>query len=93
MYSSSDETTLITAYIEKLEKQSIPRALALQKRIADGECLNEIDIMYFEEQLSDATGMMPFLKHHPEYQKLIAELANLYSKISEQALNNEKCTK
>ncbi len=90
MYSSSDETGIITAYLEKLEEQSIPRALALKKRIDDGECLNEIDIMYFEEQLSEASSVMPLLVHHPEYQKLTTELANLYHEITEQALKNEK---
>jgi hypothetical protein len=93
MYSSSDETGIITAYIEKLEEQSIPRALALKKRIESGELLNEIDIMYFEDQLANASSMMPMLKHHPEYQKLIAELASLYHEISEHALNNEVSSK
>lgn len=90
MYSSSEETGLITAYLEKLQEQSIPRALAVKKRVDEGECLNEIDIMYFEEQLSDASSMMPMLKHHPEYQKLIAELADLYHQIAEKALSNQK---
>jgi hypothetical protein len=93
VYSSSDEIGIITAYVEKLEEQSIPRALALQKRIAEGECLNEIDIMYFEEQLSEASSMMPLLRHHPEYQKLATELATLYNEISEQGLNNQKNNK
>ena len=91
MYSSSDEIGIITAYVEKLEEQSIPRAIAVKKRIEAGECLNDIDIMYFEEQLSDASSMMPLLKHHPEYQKLATELAELYNEISELALNNERC--
>ena len=90
MYSSSEETALITAYVEKLQEQSIPRALAVKKRIDGGECLNQIEIMYFEEQLADAGSMMPLLKHHPEYQKLITELANLYHEITEKALANQK---
>lgn len=90
MYSSSEETALITAYVEKLQEQSIPRALAVKKRIDNGECLNEIDIMYFEEQLADASSMMTMLKHHPEYQKLITELANLYHEITEKALWNQQ---
>lgn len=90
MYSSSEETGIITAYVEKLIEQSIPRALAVKKRIDDGERLNDIDIMYFEDQLANASNMMPMLKHHPEYQKLITELASLFNEISEIALKNEQ---
>jgi hypothetical protein len=89
MYSSDDEIGIITAFVEQLEEQSIPRALAVKKRVEDGDTLNEIEIMHFEQMLSEASMMMPLLKHHPEYQKLIAELANLYNEISERALNNQ----
>jgi hypothetical protein len=49
--------------------------------------------MHFEQMLSEASTMMPLLKHHPEYQKLIAELANLYNEISERALSNQRNVK
>lgn len=89
MYSSSDEIGIITAFAEELEKHSIPRALAVKKRVEGGDTLNEIDIMHFEQMLANASSMMPMLKHHPEYQKLITELASLYHEISEHALQNE----
>lgn len=89
MYSSSDEIGVITAFVEQLEGESIPRALALKKRIDAGESINEIELMHFEEQLTNAISIMPLLKHHPEYQQLISELASLYHEISEHALKNE----
>ncbi|NJA06339.1 MULTISPECIES: hypothetical protein [Methylomonas] len=89
MYSSSDEIGIITAYVEQLEKESIPYALTIKKRVSAGDTLNEIEIMHFEQLLSEARMMMPMLKHHSEYQKLIAELASLYHEISEEALRNE----
>lgn len=89
MHSSLEELGIITAFIENLEKHTIPRALAIRKRVFEGESLNEIDTLYFEEQLSEASSIMHLLEHHPEYQKLAVEMASLYHEISEQALKNE----
>ncbi|WP_031436685.1 hypothetical protein [Methylobacter tundripaludum] len=89
MNSSSDEIGVITVFVEQLQEQSIPQALAMKKRIEDGESLNEIEEMHLEEQLNDAISMIPLLKHHPEYQKLTTELASLYNEISGLALKNE----
>lgn len=89
MHSSAEELGILTAFIENLERHSMPRALAVKKRIFEGELLNEIDSMYFEQQLSEAGSIMYLLEHHPEYQNLVMKLATLYNEIAEQALKNQ----
>lgn len=90
MQSLTEEIGILTAFIENLEQHSIPRALAVKKRVFEGELLNEIDSMYFEQQLSEASSIMYMLEHHPEYQKLVLEMATLYNEIADQALKNQK---
>ena len=90
MYSPSEELGIISAFVTNLEEQTIPRALAVRKRIFEGELLNEIDCMYFEQQLSEASSIMPMLENHPEYQILVGEVASLYNEIAEQALKNQQ---
>lgn len=87
--STSEELGILTAFIENLEQHSIPRALGVKKRIFEGELLSEIDSMYFEQQLSEASSIMYLLDHHPEYQNFVMELATLYNQIAEQALKNQ----
>ncbi len=89
MQSTQEELGIITAFLENLEQHSIPRALAVRKRVFEGELLNEIDTMYFERELSEASSIMHLLEHHPEYKNLVVELANLYNEIAEQALKNQ----
>lgn len=90
MQSPSEEFGIIGAFIENLEHQVIPRALAIKKRVIEGESLNEIDSMYLEEQISEAGEIMHLLARHPEYLNLVGELANLYNEIAETALKQVK---
>jgi hypothetical protein len=83
------EEGVITAYIEKLETQTIPLALSIQKIVNEGNVLNDIEISHLDAMLSEANFMMRYLEHHDQYKKLTAELIDLYHEITEQALNNQ----
>jgi hypothetical protein len=89
MQSLEEELGILTAFIENLDQHAIPRALAVKKRVFDGELLNEIESMYFEQQLSEASSIMHLLDHHPEYQNMVMKMATLYNEVAEQALKNQ----
>jgi hypothetical protein len=76
--------------LERLETQRLPRALELKKRVDRGERLSENDIHFMETVFSDARMVGPALGRHPEYEKLVGRVVQLYKEIMEKALENEK---
>ncbi|UIP30596.1 hypothetical protein [Photobacterium sp. TLY01] len=89
MDSKEKEAGILQALAERLESQRLPRALAMKKRVDDGDTLNELDIQFLKEVLDDAQRLMPIVERHPEWQNLAASLINLYQEITTKALENE----
>ncbi|KKC98744.1 hypothetical protein [Photobacterium halotolerans] len=89
MDSKEKEAGILQALAERLESQRLPRALAMKKRVDDGDTLNELDIQFLKEVLDDAQRLMPIVERHPEWQNLAASLINLYQEITSKALENE----
>lgn len=90
MDSNEKEAGILQVLAERLESQRLPRALAMKKRVDDGETLNELDIQFLKEVLNDAQRVMPFVENHPEWQSLAAGMVNLYQEITKKALENER---
>lgn len=89
MNSSEIELGVATALLERLEKQRIPQALAIKEKVDRGELLEDFDIEFLKDILTDAQNNMPQVQKHPEYQQLAAQLAHLYHEITEKALANQ----
>jgi len=89
MDNNEKEAGILQALAERLESQRLPRALAMKKRVDDGDTLNELDIQFLKEVLDDAQRLMPIVERHPEWQNLAASLINLYQEITTKALENE----
>lgn len=90
MNTSDDDLGVISVLLERLEKQRLPRILAIKEKVDQGECLEDFDIEYLKEIFSDAQDIMPGVQRHPEYQELIGKLTHLYNEITEKALQNQK---
>lgn len=90
MKTSDDDLGVITVLLERLEKQRLPRALAIKEKVDNGECLEEFDIEFLEEVFADSQNIMPNVHRHPEYQELVGKLVHLYHEITEKALQNQK---
>jgi len=76
--------------LERLNKQRLPRALELKKRVDAGGKLEEGDIDFLHRVFEDANHVQGVIAKHPEYEKLVAQLISLYSEITKKALENEQ---
>lgn len=90
MDSTSADQGMLTVLVERLEKQRLPRALALKEKVDRGETLSDYDISFLEEVFTDSTNIKPLVERHPEYQTLAGKITSLYREITEKALANQQ---
>ena len=89
--TESKDAALIQVLVERLEKHRLPVALELKEKVDQGEVLNDLEIEFLENVLSDAGKVTSqLLDRHPEWQELAARMVSLYNEITTKALENEK---
>ncbi|MFV1973398.1 MAG: hypothetical protein ACC648_06725 [Thiohalobacterales bacterium] len=81
---------IISVLLERLEKQRLPRILALKDKVDGGQPLGEFDIEFLEEVIKDTGKIEVLIERHPEYKELAAKIMGLYREITSKALENEK---
>lgn len=81
---------LIEVLLERLEKQRLPRLLAIKEKVDEGISPDDIDLDFLEQSIADATRIIPLIDRNPEYQTLAGEVMTLYKDIAEKALQIEK---
>ena len=89
MNSSEQEIGIIGVFIKHLEVDAIPRALAIKKIIDNGGSLNQLDLLFFEEEISYAHSIMHLIEKHQAYQNIVTKIIHLYHEVTEQSLKNE----
>ena len=90
MSEASKDAGVIQVLAERLEKQRLPRALAIKEKVEAGEVLGDEDIAFLEEVFTDAKEIGPLLDKHPEWQDLASRVLGLYEQITAKALENEE---
>jgi len=92
MNDSTMDAGLIEVLLERLEKQRLPRLLALKEKVDEGRSLDDADLDFLESSIVDARKVIPIIDRHPEYQALAAQVMELYKDVSAKALLIEKST-
>jgi hypothetical protein len=92
MNEADSDAGIISVLLDRLEKQRLPRVLALKEKVDSGETLDDFDIEYLEEAFSDAGKIEALIERHPEYKEIAARVTGLYQEITSKALENEKKT-
>ena len=90
MNNSTTDNGLIEVLLERLEKQRLPRLLAINEKVDAGESLDDRDLEFLEGSIMDARQAIPLIDRHPEYQHLAAQVMGLYKEIADKALQIEK---
>ena len=84
------DTGIIIVLLQRFEKQRLPRIVAIEQRLDNGDNLSEFDIDYLSEALHDARRFLPYLDRHQEYRPLFTKVMHYYKEITDTALSNEK---
>ncbi len=89
MNRSDYDLGVITVLLERLEKQRLPRVLAIKQKVDNGDCLDDVDIEFFKAAFADAQNILPQVHQHPEYQELVGKIVQLYHDVIEKATDNQ----
>ena len=87
---TTNDKGIIAVLLPRLEKQRLPKALALRDKVKRGERLGDYDVAFLEEVFDDASKAMTLIKTHPEYENLATRMIALYHEITARALENEQ---
>ena len=90
MEDETKEDGVILALIERFERQRLPRILELKQKVDREELLDESEMEFLHDVITDAIHNKPLIDKHPEWQKFCAEVVHLYEEITEKALQNER---
>jgi hypothetical protein len=90
MNDSVDDEGIIEVLLERMEKQRLPRLLALKEKVDSDELLDDLDLDFLEQAMLDAMKIAPLIDRHPEYQQLASQIVSIYKEISDKALKKEQ---
>ena len=90
MDKSTSEIGVITAVIERLVTQELPRLQAMEEKLDKGERLSDSELEFLEEVSTDGNEIFPMIDRHPEYQELTAKVLGLCTTIISKAADVEK---
>jgi hypothetical protein len=90
MNDSSTDSGLIAVLMERLEKQRLPKLLALKEKVDSGQSPSDEELEFLEQSIVDARKAIPLIDRHPEFQAMSAQIMGLYKEISDKALQMEK---
>ena len=90
MEQSKEDAGTIAALMIRFKEYRLPRAQRMLEKVNGGEKLSDSDIQFLKRVYNDGRNTQPLVKHHPEYNDLIARYISLYTEIINKGLENEK---
>ncbi len=93
MSEISNKTGVIAVLAKRMVEERLPKALALKERVDRGEVLNELDLAFLEQVVTDANAVRPLMKENARVLEVAGRMLQLYKEITTKALENEKAKK
>ena len=90
MQKDAKDKGAIMMLLDRFNKQRLPRALEMKKRVDRGELLNEHDHSFIAEVLTDAQQMQSLVERNPEFREIYAKAFGLWKEIIDKDLENQK---
>ncbi|RHW76680.1 hypothetical protein [Colwellia sp. RSH04] len=81
MQVENKDLGVITVLLKRFEHERLPKAKALKAKVDEGNMLDDADLSYLEQVLTDSHQVMGLLNKHPEYAALAKETIKLYEDI------------
>ena len=86
----SKDKGVIFVLLDRFNKQRLPRATDMKKRVDRGELLGKADYAYIKNVLKDAGEIEKLAKRNPEYMELYEKAFNLWKEILDKDLENQE---
>ena len=90
MSGISKETGILAVLAKRMVEERLPKALALKERVDRDEVLNELDLAFLEQVVTDAKSVGPIVKQNPQAAEVAGRMLQLYREITAKALENEQ---
>lgn len=90
MKASKNAEGLIELLVERFETQQLPRILELERSVAAGNTITEVEQEFLEAVCREAIQSKHLVDQFPRYQPLFVRVVRLYREITTQALENEE---
>ncbi len=81
---------VIFVLLDRFNKQRLPRAQEMKKRVDAGELLNEFDHSLIKEVFAEGRKIEEIVKRNPGYQELYNNAFSLWHEIVNKDLENQK---
>lgn len=90
MSEVSKQTGIIAVLAKRMVEERLPKALALKERVDRGELLNDLDLNFLEQVVTDANAVKPLMRSDPRVLEVAGRMLELYREITEKAVANEQ---
>ncbi|WP_086932056.1 hypothetical protein [Agarilytica rhodophyticola] len=84
------ELGTVEAVLLDFNNHRLPSLLRIKDRVDNGATLEDYEIDFLAETFEHSRGSDHFADIHPEFRKLVSQVADLYHHITSKALENEK---
>ena len=93
MSEISKDLGVIAVLAKRMVEERLPKALALKERVDRGEVLNELDLNFLEQVVTDSNKISQSIKDDPRVREVAGRMLQLYKEITAKALENEQAPK